>query len=325
MEINQKNDLIRLLAVPWHEFTTTILPRAKEIHRAMNGNAVTVTALLGYDNICRNQCLYCGMRAGCTGLKRFRLNLAEIKKTEDSARDMGLHRLFLISGEDPGFAFEDIVAAVEHAKMKGFFVSLGAGEFSEDGYRTLKAAGLDEYVLKFETSDEAMFNRIKPSTTFEKRMKAIEAIRKTGMQLASGNIIGLPHQTLEQVAGDIMLMKKLEINWAPVIPYMPVPGTPLAEEGGRGSLEWLIKEIAILRIMLPSIRITAQQPGNDLAKGLADEEGNLNALAAGADNLFVDMLPSELIADFNVINHRIVSSIESIDRLIAAAGMIRAD
>jgi biotin synthase len=323
MNINGTRDILNLLTMPWPEFSATVQPRAKEMHRTVNGNTVTVTALLGYDNICRNQCLYCGMRAGCTGLNRFRLSLDDVQKTGETAWAMGLRRLFLISGEDPGFPFQDIVSMVEQLKKRGFFLSLGAGEFTEDEYRRLAAVGLDEYVLKFETSDEAFFNRLKPSTTFEKRMKAIEAVRKTGMKLGSGNIIGLPHQTLEQLADDIILMKKLDISWAPVIPYMPVPGTPLAEEGGRGSLEWLLKEISILRLILPHIRITAQQPGETIKNGLADEQGNLNALAAGADNLFVDMLPSELMRDFNVINNRIVAGIENVDRLIAAAGMTR--
>jgi biotin synthase len=261
------------------------------------------------------------MRAGMKGLTRYRMDIEDIYKAEDDVKKQGIHKIFLISGEDPKYDFNNIISMVEYGKEIGLFVSLAVGELSTDQYQQLESAGLDECVLKFETSDKEMFAKIKPSTTFENRMKSIELIKNSKMQLASGNIIGLPHQTLEQIANDIMLMKELNISWAPIIPYMPVPGTPLALEGGRGSIETTLKEIAILRIMMPSVNITAQQPGEELKNGLADYQGNLNALNAGANVLFVDMLPITLVKDFNVINNRMIEGMEKVNRLVAASGM----
>jgi biotin synthase len=269
MKIQSKAEVLEILKMPYEEFNNTIKQKAKEVHVNNNENSVNVTALFGYDNICRNQCAYCGMRAGNSGLKRCRIGIDDVKKTEENVKKLGL------------------------------FVSLAAGEFSADKYKALENVGLDEYVLKFESSNIDMFTKIKTSTSYEKRMKCIEYIKNSKMELACGNIIGLPHQTLDQVADDIMLMKELNISWAPVIPYMPVPNTPLAKEGGRGSLETTIKEISILRIMMPKVNITAQQPGEDAKNGLADVQGNLNALRAGANMLFVDMLPKDIVKDFN--------------------------
>ena len=261
------------------------------------------------------------MRAGNSGISRYRIGLEDAKKTIESVKGLGLGRLFLISGEDPKYDFRDIVAMVEYGKALGLFMSLAAGEFDDEEYIILMNAGLDEYVLKFETSDREMFGRIKPSTTFDKRMRCIDAIRDTGMALGSGNIVGLPHQSLGQVADDIMLMKELGISWAPIIQYMPVPGTPLAEEGGRGSLETTLKEIAILRLIMPEVHITAQQPGKDPKNGLADVEGNLVALSSGADMLFVDMLPSALRKEFNVISDRMIEGMDKVRNLSNLSGM----
>src|SRR6056297_485109 len=321
MGIKSKSEVLEILEMPRDEFEKTVKSEAKAVHREAGGDAITVNALFGYDNICRNQCTYCGMRAGNFDVKRYRIGLEDAKKTIESVKGLGLGRLFLISGEDPKYDFRDIVSMVEYGKALGLFMSLAAGEFDDEEYIILMNAGLDEYVLKFETSDREMFGRIKPSTTFEKRMKCIDAIRDTGMALGSGNIVGLPKQSLGQVADDIMLMKELGISWAPIIPYMPVPGTPLAEEGGRGSLETTMKEIAILRLMMPQVHITAQQPGKDAKNGLADVEGNLDALASGADMLFVDMLPSALRKEFNVISDRMIQGMDKVRNLSNLSGM----
>lgn len=321
MTIQTKTEILEILSMPNEEFNNSIKKRAKEIHIQNNDNSVDVIALFGYDNICKNQCLYCGMRAGNSKLKRYRIGLEDAKKTEDAVKKLGLNKIFLISGEDPKYDFKDILSMVEYGKELGLFVSMAAGELSFEKYQALEAAGLDEYVLKFETSDKDMFAKIKPSTTFANRMKCIKYIKNSKMKLASGNIIGLPQQTLEQVADDIMLMKELEISWAPIIPYMPVPNTPLAQEGGRGSIETTLKEISILRIMMPQVNITAQQPSEDPKSSLADVQGNLNALSAGANMLFVEMLPPALIKDFNVINNRMIEGVEKVNKLVEMSEM----
>ena len=188
-------------------------------------------------------------------------------------------------------------------------------------YDELHAAGADEYVLKFEMAQADVFNRLNPSTNFQRRMQAIEWIKQSGIRLASGNIVDYPGQTDEQLAEDILLMQQLEISWAPIIPYLPAKGTPLAAAGGRGSLEKNLKEISLLRIMMPKVNITAQQPGENLANGLADPEGNLNALQAGANMLFADMLPMALAQNFSVVDNRITLGLEHIQSMAERSGM----
>ncbi len=321
MKIDSKAEILEILKMPYDEFNQTVKKEAKRTHIVNNDNQIKVAALLGYDNICKNRCTYCGMRAGYPGLNRYRMNIKDILKSEEAVKNLGIGKIFLISGEDPHFNFKDILSMVKYGKELGLYVSLAVGELSLDKYSALESEGLDEYVLKFETSNKDMFHRIKPTAEFDNRMKCIEFIKNSKMELASGNIVGLPNQTLEEISDDIKLMKELEISWAPIIPYMPVPNTPLAKEGGRGSVETTIKEISILRIMLPSVDITAQQPGEDPKNGLSDIQGNLNALSAGANVLFVDMLPKEFVKDFNVINTRMIEGMEKANKLAALSEM----
>lgn len=321
MKIETKSEILEILRMPYEIYLDEVVPLAKQIHIDNNQNELTATAMLGYDNICRNQCLYCGMRAGNKNVDRYRIEKEDVVSSAKVAAEAGFKRVFLISGEDPKYGFGNLIFIVEELKKNGLFISLACGEFSKEQYQALYYAGADEYVLKFEMSQEDIFNKMKPSTDFKKRMQGIEWIKASGMQLASGNIVDYPGQTDEQLAEDILLTKELQVSWAPVIPYLPAKGTPLAAEGKRGSLQKNLKEISMLRMMLPNANITAQQPGDDMKNGLADPIGNLNALNAGGNMLFADMLPSALAKNFSVVDNRITLGLDHIKRMSSLAEM----
>ena len=315
-----KKELLELLKMDFPQFDREFACKAKELYRE-SGDRLYASAMLGFDNVCRNRCLYCGMRAGMKLPERFRMTPEDVIASARQAKEMGFSRFFLISGEDPGYPLADIIKITEQIHAMGLHLSLALGELPLDAYQTLKEAGADEYVLKFEMSDPETFNRLNPSTEFHKRMAGIEAVKKSGMKLASGNIVDFPGQGLSQLADDILLMEALEISWAPVIPYLPAAGTPLAQEGGRGNIYLNLKEIALLRLMMPSILITAQQPGRDMKEGLGGEEGNRLALTAGANLLFADMLPDARVRNFSVIDNRAILSLNHIRRMAEITGM----
>lgn len=321
IRIENKKEILKAFEIPYDEFKETYQQEAKRIHTELNKNVLVASAMMGFDNVCKNQCLYCGMRAGNKTIKRYRLDVDTIVQAAASAYELGFRRIFLISGEDPKYGFENLLSIAERTKKLGLWVSFGCGEFSLAQYRELHAAGVDEYVLKFEMSNRDNFNRLNPSTDYDKRLRSAAWIKQSGMQLASGNIVDYPGQTLDELADDILLMKELDISWAPVIPFLPAKNTPLAQESDRGSLEKNLREISILRIMMPKINITAQQPGNDPAKGLADPEGNLDALFAGANMLFADLLPDALTDSFRVVDNRTKFGLEHIKAMASFSGM----
>ena len=316
-----EKELLEIFDLPREAYWRELAPKARECCVKANGEAIKVSALLGYSNICKNHCLYCGMRADNTCLRRYRMTKEDMIAAGTASADAGFGRLFLVSGEDPLFPFADLLEIVSCLHRRGVFLSLACGEFSPEQYRELKAAGADEYVVKFEMSDPKSFDRLNPSTTFKKRMAAIDAVKQSGMQLASGNIIGWPGQTREELAQDILLMKRLEISWAPVIPYLPAKGTPLAQEDGAADRWLMLKELSVLRLMMPQIRITAQQPGDDLSRGLADLDGNLDAVKAGGNVLFFDLMPSPDAQVFRVIDNRNITGTSHIFALSEKSGL----
>lgn len=320
MNITSKNEVLELLSLPYEVFQETVIPEAKRVYRERRGDALVSSAMLGFSNVCKNRCLYCGMRAG-SQVERYRIPAEDVVSAARTAKEMGFRRMFVISGEDPKYGYENILQIIRGVKALGLHLSLACGEFFPEQYETFAALGVDEYVLKFEMSDRATFDRLNPSTNFDRRMKSIEAVKKSGIKLASGNIVDYPGHTLSQLADDILLMRELDISWAPVIPYMPAKGTPLAAEGGRGDIFLNLREIAILRLMMPEINITAQQPGRDMTKGLADDEGNLLALEAGANMLFADFLSDALVGNFSVIDNRVTLGLDHIREMAARANM----
>lgn len=312
----KEKEIAGLLVCSREDFDRQITAKAERLR----GDTLYAAAMLGYTNHCKNRCLYCGMSALCR-VERYRISPDDVKQTVKSARSDGFKRLFLIAGEDPMYRFEDLLGITEYAKKEGFHISLACGELEKGQYAELRSAGCDCYVMKFEMSDPETFNRLNPSTDFKKRMANIEAVKQSGMELASGNIIDYPGSSPLSIARDILLTVELGVSWAPVVPYMPAPSTPLAAEGGPGSIDTAQREIALLRVMMPEILITAQQPGSDLRQGLGGEEGNLGALRAGANILFADYLPAAKARAFSVINERNIAGIEHIRKMARLSGM----
>jgi len=315
-----KQEILEILRMPQEEFRNSVMRRARaqyaEAHNVLFG-----AAMLGYSNVCKNACLYCGMRAP-SAVPRYRISPEDVVESVNLAKRNGFHRFFLVAGEDPAYGYGNLLHIVETISAPDVYLSLACGEFEAAQYAELRAAGANEYVIKFEMSQREVFDRLNPSTNFARRMAAIEAVKACGFDLASGNIIDYPGQTAEMIAEDLLLTRDLGVSWAPVVPYLPAKGTPLAEESAvPGSLDLTQKEIAILRLMLPETRITAQQPGPDLSKGLATEEGNLAAIEAGANILFCDLLPEAQAKAFHVIDHRDLKGLPHLETMAQRSGM----
>ncbi len=233
MNIRSKAEIREILGMPQKRYAVEVAPLARRLCFERRGGELTAVAMLGFDNICRNRCLYCGMRAGNSEIERYRLDTAHVIASAEDAAAAGFKRIFLISGEDPKYGFDNLLSIVEGLKATGLSVSLACGELSKERYAELAKAGADQYVLKFEFSQPEIFNRMKPTADFNRRMAGIGWIKESGMRLASGSIVDYPGQTDEQLAEDILFTAELGIAWAPVIPYLPAKGTPLTRERGE--------------------------------------------------------------------------------------------
>ena len=104
MDLNTKQEILEVLTMPEETFWSQVAPAAREVCQKQFGTSLLVTAMLAYTNICKNQCLYCGMRAG-NKIPRYRMSPEEILPLAQRAREDGLGRMFLLAGEDQNYGF----------------------------------------------------------------------------------------------------------------------------------------------------------------------------------------------------------------------------
>ncbi|MDC7124601.1 MAG: radical SAM protein [Spirochaetales bacterium] len=308
------NSLNNILKIDKLQFESEFGEPAQKVFKEQR-NHIYVNGLLGLSNMCRNNCTYCGLRRG-RKIPRYTLEFEKVTAITNQLATQGVKRIFYVSGENNVYKFDDYLKLIENAKAAELEVNLAAGIFEDSQYKELKEAGLDFYTLKFESSNEKIFSEAKPDISLKERLKSIEGVKKAGLMLGSGNIIGLKGQTISDLAKDIRLMVKLEIDWAPVVPFLPAPETPMGETTPMGSVDLTLRTISILRLLLPKVRITAGQPTQGSTLGFSDPAGNIAAIKHGADSLFVELTPLAMAEKLDITPGRKLPRLEEIKELI---------
>lgn len=265
----------------------TVANMADKVREKIHGNAVHLRAIIEFSNYCRCNCLFCGIRRGNKKLPRYRMTKQEIITVAYEAAKAGFKTVVLQSGEDPFWTADKLSEIVREIKKFDVAVTLSVGELSYEDYAILKDAGADRYLLKFETSDEKLFNKLKPDTTLSKRIQCIEWLKKLEYETGSGIIVGLPGQDIDSIAEDIVLMKELDLDMVGIGPFIPHPETPLGEYP-KGDPLLTLKVIAITRILLPYANIPATT-----ALGTISHDLRLKAFSAGANVIMPDITPDK--------------------------------
>ncbi|NLJ49391.1 MAG: [FeFe] hydrogenase H-cluster radical SAM maturase HydE [Candidatus Atribacteria bacterium] len=253
-----------------------LLSYANQIRKKQVGNEVHLRAIIEFSNYCSCHCLYCGLRAENRKISRYRLTNQEIFQSVQTAVNYGLKTIVLQSGEDQFYRPDDIARLIEFIKKHfDVAVTLSLGEHFRQSYRIWRNAGADRYLLKHETADPILYQKLRPGKNLQDRIDCLMNLKDLGYQVGSGNMVGLPGQTLTSLIEDVLLMKKLNIEMAGIGPFLPHPDTPLGCYSA-GSLSQTLKILAITRIVLPTIHLpatTAISTINDNGRRLALESG----------------------------------------------------
>lgn len=246
-----KQVIIRLLAT---EDFTPIYEAADRVRAENVGDIVHLRAIIEFSNICKRQCIYCGLNRDNKELPRFRMTPEEIVETARAAVEAGYRTIVLQSGEDPWFTPERLGAIIENIKALGVAVTISCGEMSEEDYVYLKAKGADRYLLKHETADPELYGRLHPCGTLENRINCLKTIHKSGYETGGGFMVGLPGQTLETIAEDLLLLREIPCKMAGIGPFISNPKTALAGEKS-GDPELTRRAVAIARLLIPEANL----------------------------------------------------------------------
>jgi len=261
--------------------------RADDVRREAVGDAVHLRGLIEFSNICRNDCLYCGIRRGNRQVQRYRMTDEELVETAKRATALGFQTIVLQSGEDMHFDQARMCHIIEQIKRLDVALTLSVGERDYEDYKAFRDAGADRFLMRIETTDRDLYNRLNPGMSWERRHECLLMIRDLGYELGSGIMVGLPGQTVESIADDLLYLKDIGIDMAGIGPFIPHPETPLAGEAG-GTLEQALRTMAIMRILMPDINIPATTAMESL-----HPQGRIMALQAGANVVMPNVTEGE--------------------------------
>ena len=228
---------------------------------------------------------------------------------------LGYGTVVLQSGEDLDYSIKDLCMIIERIKRDTkCIVTMAVGELKREDYAAMKAAGADRYLLKIETSNPGLFKQLKPDSDFDNRLRCLRNLKELGYEVGSGVMVGLPGQTLDILADDILLFKELGLDMIGIGPYIPHHDTPLgaeyralehlnirAFERGNNAvqcsndlmlkntiLDLTLRMIALTRIVTKNTNIPATT-----AVGTIDKEGRQKALKCGANVMMPNATPAQ--------------------------------
>lgn len=272
-----------------------IFALADKVRRERIGDGVHLRGLIEFSNHCRRNCFYCGIRRGNKSVRRYRLSGEEILSCARTAAALKYGTVVLQSGEDPLWKPAAVAPLVEKIKTEtGLAITLSVGEHSREDYKLLRSAGADRFLLRFETSDRRLFSMLKPDSDYDNRFRCLAWLKEAGFQVGSGVMAGLPGQTLESMADDILLFKELELDMVGIGPFISSPDTPLSA-AVNGTLDAALRMVALTRIVTGDTHIPATT-----AMGALDPNGRQKALRCGANVLMPNVSPVAHRADYSL-------------------------
>ncbi len=254
-----------------------LFKKADEVRKKYVGDEVHLRALIEFSNICLCNCKYCGLRKDNPNAQRYRLSKDEVLDFAIKAKDYGYKTIVLQSGEDAYFGAEKMCEIIREIKGLGFAITLSLGEKTCEEYKAYKEAGADRYLLRIETTDPVLYEKMHPKMSHENRFECLKNLRQIGFETGSGCLVGLPDQTVESLADDILFFKEFDMDMIGIGPFIPSPDTPLAQEQG-GTFENALKVMALTRLLLPDINMPATTAMETLRA-----EGRIIALQSGAN------------------------------------------
>ena len=263
------------------------------------GDEVHLRGLIEFSNICKRQCKYCGLRCEDKFIDRYRISKENIISYAEHAVNMGYKTIVLQSGEDEYYNTDLMCEIIAGIKKLGVALTLSIGEKTYEEYKAFKEAGADRYLIRIETTDKTLYNQMHPNMDFDNRVRCLEDLGRLGYEVGTGCLVGLPNQTIESLADDILFFKEINADMVGIGPFIPHPHTPL-KDSATGSFTLALKVMALTRILLKDINIPATTAMETL-----NPNGRIIALQSGANVVMPNVTTTEYRAKYEIYPNKI--------------------
>ena len=285
------------------------------------GNEIFIRGLLEISNICKNDCIYCGIRRSNRNCERYRLTEEEILACADEGYRLGLRTIVMQGGEDAHFTDEVLCGIVRKIKERhpDCAVTLSMGERSRESYAKLREAGADRYLLRHETADPEHYAKLHPAEmSYENRMRCLRDLKDLGYQTGCGFMVGSPYQTAGNLAKDIAFVESFKPEMCGIGPFIPHHETPFAKEPA-GSVELTCFLLSIIRLVHPRVLLPATT-----ALGTMHPQGREFGILAGANVLMPNLSPVGVRKKYELYDNKICTGEESAQCLRCLSARVEA-
>ncbi len=299
-------ELVKLLSSEGDE-CQQLFQRANMVKLQTVGNKVYFRGLVEFSNICAKDCFYCGIRKSNEKVMRYEASDDEIMEACRFAWINRFGSVVLQSGEISSPVFvrrvNELLKKIKDLSNGELGITLSCGEQSIETYSQWFGSGAHRYLLRIESSNSELYQKIHPANdfhSFERRLQALKDLKASGYQVGTGVMIGFPFQTVENLADDLLFFKQLDIAMVGMGPYIEHEDTPLYEFSSnlktkKERFYLSLKMIAVLRLLMPNINIAAAT-----ALQAIDPAGREKALTIGANILMPNLTPCEYRKEYQL-------------------------
>ena len=292
-----KNEVIEILKD--NSQNDWLISLADKIRKENVGDEVHLRGLIEFSNICKRTCKYCGLRCENKDIDRYRIEPDDIIFYAQKAVDMGYKTIVLQSGEDEYYSRELLCKIIKGIKTLDVALTLSIGERCFDDYKAFKDCGADRYLIRIETTDKELYKKMHPRMSFENRVRCLKDLGKLGYEVGTGCLVGLPGQTIESLANDILFFKEINADMVGIGPFIAHPHTPL-KDCLNGDFTLALKVMALTRILLKNINIPATTAMETL-----NPNGRIIALQSGANVVMPNVTTTEYRAKYEIYPNKI--------------------
>ena len=282
--------------------------RAAAVRDRVYGKRVFIRGLIEFSNYCKNNCYYCGIRAGNRNIERFRLSADKILECADTGYELGFRTFVLQGGEDAHYTDTDFCYIISKIKERhpDCAVTLSLGERSYESYKALKEAGADRYLLRHETCNKSHYEKLHPAEmNYENRLRCIDDLKSLGFQIGVGFMVGSPFQTYEDLANEMLFLKSINPQMVGIGPFIPHSDTPFCNETA-GTAEITTFMLSLIRLTIPRVLLPATT-----ALGTIDPMGREKGIMAGANVLMPNLSPADAKSKYMLYDGKICTGDEA--------------
>ena len=294
-----EDELAKMLASTDEGLWREVFAAAREVKAKCGKTEVLPRGLIECSNVCAKNCLYCGIRKGNDKTVRYRMPEEDVLGCINEVRRRGYPAVAFQAGEIEGEA--NTAYYERHIAMcRGLEVTLSLGEQTEEVYRRWKDAGAMRYLIRIETSNRELYAKIHPAEcSFERRLGCIRMLKRLGYVTGSGVMIGLPGQTIDDLAHDIVFYGDENLDMVGMGPYVAHPDSLMPDSRYQlptTNYQLSLRMIALTRLYLWNVNIVAATA----LEALDPENGRRRGIDAGANVIMPNLTPEKFRVEYDL-------------------------